>query len=354
MQKRVSFENQPVTSAPEPKRKDELADAAPEAGAGGDGASAIAALAPDPEVLRGILLKVASVAVFVSMSTCIKAAGEGIPAGQIVFFRSLFAMVPILAYLALRGQLRTAFATANPLSHFMRGLVGVMAMAAGFYGLTQLPLPDVIAIGYAMPLIAVVFAALFLGETVRIYRWSAVVVGLVGVMIISWPRLTLFENGLTGSGQALGAAAVLFSAALGAIAMILVRRLITTEKTPTIVLYFSLSASLLALLSLPFGWVALDAERAALLIAAGFFGGLGQILLTQSYRFADVSTIAPFEYTSIILGIAIGYFLFGDLPSTSMLVGTAIVVAAGIYIIWREHRLGLERRGARKLVTPQG
>jgi drug/metabolite transporter (DMT)-like permease len=340
-----------VTAPYDPERETAPEDASQDAAPG-----KARRIAPPPErdATTGIILKVASVAVFVGMSTCIKAAGEGIPAGQIVFFRSLFAMVPILAYLAFRGQLRTAFVTANPASHILRGFVGVCAMALGFYGLTKLPLPDVIAIGYAMPLLTVVFAALFLGEVVRIYRWSAVVVGLVGVLIISWPRLTLFDGGLTGSDEALGAIAVLLSAALGACAMILVRRLITTEKTPTIVLYFSLSATVLSLVTVPFGWAWLDWERAGLLVLAGFFGGLGQILLTQCYRFADVSTIAPFEYTSIILGIAIGFFLFGDVPTWQMLLGTSIVVAAGIYIIIREHRLGLERRGARKLVTPQG
>lgn len=317
----------------------------------GEPFATLAVIAPDPETLKGILLKVASVTVFVAMSTCIKAAGEGIPAGQIVFYRSLFAMVPILAYLGMRGQLRSAFATSAPVSHILRGLVGVSAMACGFYGLTQLPLPDVIALGYAMPLIAVVLAALFLKETVRVYRWSAVMVGLVGVLIISWPRLTLFGGDI---GQAIGVVAILASAAMGAMAMILVRKLVRTERTPTIVLYFSLSATVLSLVSLPFGWSMLDAERALLLIAAGFFGGVGQILLTQCYRYAEVSVIAPFEYTSILLGIAIGYLLFDDVPTVWMLTGTAIVVGAGVYIIWREHRLGLERRGARKLVTPQG
>ena len=89
-------------------------------------------------------------------------------------------------------------------------------------------------------------------------------------------------------------------------------------------------------------------------MAAGFCGGVAQILLTQSYRYADKSTIAPFEYTSIILGLIIGYFLFDDVPTGVMLIGTAIVVGAGIFIIFREHQLGLERRGARKHVTPQG
>jgi drug/metabolite transporter (DMT)-like permease len=311
----------------------------------------------ESDAMRGILLKIVSVTVFVAMSTCIKAAGEdmadSIPAGQIVFYRSLFAMIPILVFLGVKGQLRTAFATANPLSHVARGLVGVMAMGLGFYGLTKLPLPDVIAIGYAMPLLTVVFAAIFLGETIRIYRWSAVLIGLAGVMIISWPRLSLF-SGQGGTQEALGALAVLASAALGAGAMVLVRRLIKTERTPTIVLYFSLSATVLSLITLPFGWADLGLKTTALLVAAGFCGGVGQILLTACYRYADVSTIAPFEYTSIILGIVIGYSLFDDVPTIPMLVGTVIVVSAGIYIIWREHRLGLERRAARRHVTPQG
>lgn len=301
----------------------------------------------------GIVLKVTSVSVLVTMSTLIKASAEGMPAGQIVFFRSAFAIIPILAFLALRGQLDSAWRTANPLSHFRRGLVGVSAMGLSFYGIMRLPLPDAIAIGYAMPLLAVVFAALFLGETVRIFRWSAVAIGLGGVMIITWPRLSLFGDGF-GSSEALGALAVLVSAALAATAMILVRKLVLTEKTPTIVLYFSLTATVLSLATVPFGWIIPDWQTVVLLVLAGFCGGLGQILLTQSYRHADVSTIAPFEYTSIVLGILIGYFIFGDVPTWSMLIGTTIVIGAGLFVILREHRLGLERKAQRKLVTPQG
>ena len=304
--------------------------------------------------MTGILLKIVSVSVFVAMSTLVKASGEGMPAGQIVFFRSSFAIVPILAFLALRGQLTDAWRTEKPLSHVRRGLVGVFAMGFGFYGLVLLPLPDVIALGYAMPLLTVVFAALVLGETVRFYRWTAVMVGLCGVLIISWPRLSLFNGSAMGTGETLGVLAVLASAALGACAMILVRRLVLTEKTQTIVLYFSLTATILSLATLPFGWIVPDGWTLLLMALAGFCGGLGQILLTQSYRHADVSTIAPFEYTSILLGIAIGYVVFGDVPTWSMLVGTGIVVGAGIFVILREHRLGLERKAQKKLVTPQG
>jgi len=304
--------------------------------------------------MRGILLKILSVVVFVCMSTCIKAAGNDIATGQITFYRSAFAMVPIIGFLAARGQLRDAFRTTNISGHLARGFVGILSMSFGFYGLVHLPLPEAIAIGYAMPLLAVVFAAFFLGEVVRLYRWSAVIIGLIGVMIIIWPRLTLLDQGGFGSSEALGAMAVLLSATLGATAVVLVRNLVQKERTHTIVLYFSLSASLFSLATLPFGWSAMSWTSFMLLMIAGFCGGVAQILLTESYRHADMSTIAPFEYTSIVLGIVIGYFLFGDVPTGTMLLGTAVVVGAGIFIIFREHRLGLERKGARKHVTPQG
>ncbi len=317
-------------------------------------ARAAAIQGDQPDVLRGIALKVASVMVFVGMASCIKAVGEGVPAGQIVFFRSSMAMVPILFFLLVRGQLKSAFKTNNIRSHFWRGLVGVSAMSCGFYGLTRIPLPDAVALGYAKPLIMVLLASIFLGETIRIYRWSAVIVGFIGVSIISWPLLTIFGGQSWQNDQSIGVLAILGSAVLAAFAMILVRRLVQTEKTPTIVLYFSLSATLLSLGSIPFGWVALDVSALLLLISAGFLGGFGQILLTQSYRYADVSTIAPFEYTSILMALVIGVVIFGDVPQWSMLIGTAIVVGAGIFIIIREHRLGLERRSAKRFTTPMG
>lgn len=305
-----------------------------------------------PNPLVGIALKVASIVAFLGMATCIKEVGDVVPAGEIVFFRASMAIVPILIYLGMRGQLDTAFRTNHLMSHIWRGLVGVTAMSLGFYGLTRLPLPDATALGYAKPLIMVVLAAWLLGETVRIYRATAVIVGFVGVVIISWPKLTLVNGDNWQDGQALGVLATLASAVVASFAMVLVRRLVQTEKTPTIVLYFSLSASLLALGTAPFGWIAPDAFQLTLLVASGLFGGIGQILLTQSYRFAEVSTIAPFEYTSIIGAIIVGFFLFGDIPEMSMLVGTTIVIAAGLFIIMREHRLGLERKNIRRFSTP--
>ncbi|WP_037080988.1 DMT family transporter [Neorhizobium vignae] len=302
--------------------------------------------------LRGIMFKVTSVVVFVMMQTCIKSAGPDIPAGQITFYRSAFALVPIMVYLAFQSELHGAFHTNSLTGHVKRGFLGILSMVFGFYGLVHLPMPDAIAIGYSSPLLAVVFAAIFLKETVRIYRWSAVMVGMVGVVIISWPKLTMFEQGGMGSEQAMGAASVILSAVLAGFAMIQTRQLVRTEKTATIVLYFSLSGALFSLLSLPFGWTALTMPEKLFLIGSGFCGGIGQILLTESYRNADVSTVAPFEYTSILLGICIAYVLFGDVPTAAMLVGTAITVSAGIFIIYREHQLGLERKAARKASPP--
>jgi drug/metabolite transporter (DMT)-like permease len=301
----------------------------------------------------GILLKLTSVVAFVGMAAFIKAAGQ-LPAGQIVFFRSFFAIIPVLAVLAWRSELATAISTKRYFGHLLRGIVGVSSMMMGFFALTRLPLPEAITLGYVQPFIVVVLSALVLREVVRVYRWTAVVVGFVGVVIIAWPRFTLFSAETDISNQeTIGVIAALTAASIGAVALLLTRNLVGTERTPTIVMWFSLNCSAAGLLTLPLGWDWLTSWQAASLIAAGICGGLGQILVTESYRHAEASTVAPFEYSSIILGLLIGYLAFGDVPTVYMLVGGGIVVGAGIFIIWREHRLGLSRGAARKVTPPQ-
>lgn len=304
--------------------------------------------------LTAITLKVLSVAIFVTMSSLIKATGS-VPAGQIVFFRSFFAIFPILIYLGFRRELGTALSTTRPLGHIARGLIGVCSMGLTFIALTRLPLPDAITLNYAQPLLVVVFSSLFLGEAIRIYRWSAVAVGLVGVVIISWPELTLLTSGSALDDQdVLGVMAALAGACCSAVAAILVRNLVHTERTATIVLWFSMTASIMALLSIPFGWQMLTPTQVLLLVGAGFCGGIAQIFMTSAYRHAEVSTVAPFEYSSMILAIIVGYVVFGDVPTPYMLVGGLIVVAAGIFIILRERQLGIERARVRKAVPLQG
>jgi drug/metabolite transporter (DMT)-like permease len=304
--------------------------------------------------LTGIGFKVASVCVFVAMGSFLKAS-QGVPAGELVFFRSFFAIVPVVIYLTWRRELIEGFKTKYPVSHLWRGLVGTGGMGFGFFALTQLPLPETTAIQYATPLLIVVFSAIFLGETVRLYRWSAVLIGLVGVIIIIWPRLSVFSSGAGElSGATIGAISALISCCFAAVAMLLVRRLVHTERSATIVLYFSISSSLIGLLTLPLGWVMPTTEQFVFLISAGIAGGIAQILLTESYRHADMSVVAPFEYSSLILSVAVGYVFFQDIPTIEMLIGGIIVVGAGIFIVWREHRLGLDRKKASESSTPQG
>ncbi len=303
---------------------------------------------------RAITLKLASVLVFTTMSTCIKAVSPAIPPGEAVFFRSFFALVPILAYLGYQGALASAFETHHPFGHVWRCALGSISMGLSFLSLGLLPLPEVIAIGYASPLLATIFASIFLGEQVRLYRWSAVMIGLVGVLIVLSPRLSFFSHGDVGRTEFIGASAVLGGAVFGAFAMVAVRKLVQVERTATIVFYFSVFTSIAGLATLPFGWARPSLEQAVILVSAGILGGVGQILLTESYRHADASTIAPFDYTSMLFGLAIAYFLFGELPTPIMLAGASIVVCAGLFIIFREHQLGLERARARKVVTPQG
>lgn len=301
---------------------------------------------------RGITLKLISVLLFSIMAVCIKAASEHVPPGEAVFFRSFFALFVIIGWLVSKGELTTGLRVNNPMGHFWRGVIGTSAMAMGFASLGLLPLPEVTAIGYAAPLMTVIFAAVLLGEKVRLFRLSAVGLGLVGVVIVLYPRLTIF-GAEANETATLGVVLVLGSAAFRALAQIHIRKLVQTDQTSAIVFYFSLTATCLSLLTMPFGWVVPTAQEAGLLIMAGLFGGVAQIFLTSAYRFAPASVVAPFDYASMIFAVLFGYFLFNEVPTPVMLAGSALIVAAGFLIIWRERQLGL-RRGARKNLTPQG
>ena len=156
-----------------------------------------------------------------------------------------------------------------------------------------------------------------------------------------------------GTSELAGVAAAIAGAAIAAVALLQVRSLVRTESSAVIVIWFSLTASAAGLLTLPFGWQALDAWQIGFLVSAGICGGIAQIFMTEAYRHAEASTMAPFEYTSIILAIVVGYLAFGEQPTVYIIVGGAIVIGAGIFIVWRERQLGIERRRARKASQPQ-
>lgn len=301
--------------------------------------------------LRGIALKLVSVLLFITMSAMIKATADHVPPGEAVFFRSFFAIPVILIWLTWRRELSTGLRTANPFGHFWRGLMGTTSMGLGFAALAYLPLPEVTAIGYTAPLLTVVFAAMFLGEQVRLFRMSCVILGMIGVLIVVSPRLSVL-NGGASPAEALGAMMVLSSAVFAALAQVFVRKLVQSEQTATIVFWFSATATLLSLVTLPYGWVIPSRTEAALLVTAGLLGGLGQIFLTSSYRSADASVVAPFDYASMLFALLFGWFFFSEVPTGTMLAGAALVITAGVLIIWRERKLGLQRARQRKAMPP--
>lgn len=308
----------------------------------------------------GVGLKVLSALLFTIMAALIRALGPDVPTGQVVFARSFFALAPLMAWLVWRGGVGAALKTRRPVGHALRGAVGVASMFCMFAGLARLPLPDATALGYASPLFTVVFAALLLREQVGPHRWAAIAVGLSGVLVMLWPQLHsgALAGALSGaegaSETAVGAAFAVGATVLTAGAMIQIRRLTQSEGTGAIVFYFTLWSMVTGLvISTLFGWRwPEDGREAALLVGVGFVGGVAQILLTESYRHADASLIAPFEYTSILWALIIGLVVFGDLPSAWVAAGGAVVVASGAAVAWVERRLGLKRARAAKAAPP--
>lgn len=302
--------------------------------------------------LRGIALKLGSVLVFVVMATLIKMLDGRVPPGEVVFFRSAFAAPVIVVWLAATHSFASGLKTHDFTGHLWRGLAGTTAMGFGFAGLALLPLPEVTAIGYAAPLLTVIFAAMFLNEQVRAFRIFAVGLGMVGVLIVLSPRLTALSAGETGAAEALGAVVVLTGAVFAALAQVFVRKLVASEKTSAIVFYFSVNSAVLSLVTLPFGWVWPDPVTALILVSCGLLGGVGQVFLTSAYRFADASVVAPFDYASMLFALAIGYVGFAEVPTLTVLLGAGLIILAGIIIIWRERQLGLERARQRQSMTP--
>ncbi len=302
---------------------------------------------------RGIALKISALALFTIMATLIKATSDVVPPGEAVFFRSAFSVPVILVWLLARGELSTGLRTENVMGHVWRGVIGVSSMGLGFAALGMLPLPEVTAIGFAAPLMTVILAALLLGEKVRLFRLSAVTIGLVGVMIILWPRLSL-DDGTAEKLATLGAILALISAGLRALAQVHIRRLVQTEHAAAVVFYFMLTASGFSLLTLPFGWTLPGPLDTLMLIGAGVIGGVAQILVTSAYRFAPASVLAPFDYSQMLFAVVAGYLLFAEIPTAATLWGSLVVIAAGVLIIWRERQLGLERGKARSKMGHMG
>lgn len=288
--------------------------------------------------MTGIALNLCALLVLVSMAGVVKSVSAHVPTGQAVFSRAFFSLPFILGWIALQGPLIDGLRMRRPKMHLLRGLLGSATLGMNFLALALLPLPEVTTIGFAAPVLTLVFAVLFLGEKVRLFRWTAVALGLVGVLVVVWPRLSL--GGETDAMMRLGALMALGAASCAALVKIIVRNMVTTETTPSIVFWFAIIASLLSLVTLPFGWVWPSGEVLALLVLTGALGGVGQLMMTASYRFADASALAPFWYVQLFFASFIGYVFFGEVPTGPMLAGATLVIGSGLLILYREAQLG--------------
>jgi drug/metabolite transporter (DMT)-like permease len=305
-------------------------------------------------VFRAILLKVISTFLFAIMGALVRSLGETVPLGQVVFFRSAFAALPVVVIYALRRELRAALRTRRLGGQFARGTIGAAGMFLNFAALARLPLADVTAILFASPLVTVALAALLLKERVRIYRWSAVIVGLFGVVVMLMPHLSIGSVATMSAAAAVGALCAATASVTNAGAVIQTRRLTDTESTSSIVFYFSAFCALAGLATLPFGWTVPSWPQLAALIMIGVLGGVAHLIVTESFRYAPASVIAPFDYVAMLWAFILGYVLFGELPDAYTLIGAAVVIAAGLFVIWRERQLGLERAREKAAGMPPG
>ncbi len=279
----------------------------------------------------GIALMLIGTGVFVSMDALVKYLTlEGYPTIQILFFRSLFAFVPVAIFIAYNGGV-SSLKTKRPFGHVLRALIGLSAMGVIFYSFKTLPISDVVAIMFAAPIFMTMLSVPMLKEKVGIRRWSAVVVGFIGVLIIVEPG---------ASGIDVAVLIVVFGTVLYSLAMIMVRILSATEPSATIVFYFTVAGTLVMTALLPFGWQDPVGSDWLMLIGVGLVGGTAQLIMTYAIRMAPISVLAPFEYSAMLWALGFDVVLFSLLPETNTLIGAGVVAATGLYIVHRETQLG--------------
>ena len=291
--------------------------------------------------LLGIALRIGAATSFGFMAAMIKLGSEaGISLPELAFYRFAFGLPPLLAWIAWTGDFG-AWRTERPLAHLSRGAIGLSTMLLAFSALTFLPLAEAATIGFVAPLFSVMLSALLLGEKVGRHRWSAVALGFVGVLIVMRPG----GGALPAAGLALALAAAFGVAAV----TITIRQIGRTERTPTTVLWFTLFSMAATGALLPWFGQAHAAREWAILVALGLFGGVGQLFLTSALRYAPVSVVVPFDYIQLLWAVLLGWALWDTHPAPTTWLGAAVIVASGLYTLYREHKLGREKLPAEPL-----
>jgi drug/metabolite transporter (DMT)-like permease len=307
------------------------------------------------DFITAAVMKLSTAFLFATMAVQVRYLGDRFPVGQVIFFRAVFAFVPILIFYAAMGELSRSWQTQRFSGHVTRGALSIASSFCYFAALQRLPIVDVTAISFVTPLIVVALAALILKEVVHIYRWSAVIVGFCGVIVMLIPYLDPSKHVAMSNVLLVGLALAICNAIFSAVAVIQVRRLTQTESTSSIVIYFSLFIALGGLVTLPFGWTTPNGLELACLIGAGVAGGVAHIISTSSHHYAPASFLVSFDYSSMIWAFVLGYLFFGEIPAALVAVGAVIVAGAGLFVVWRERQLGLKRPEAeQEIAAPRG
>ncbi|QNO26506.1 DMT family transporter [Sphingopyxis sp. OPL5] len=303
--------------------------------------TAVAASDPPQHYLGGIalrLLAMLSLSVMFVLVKYIDAAG--IHLVESLFWRQAL-VLPLLAIWALTHGGLGLFKTQRIGIHARRAMMGLTGMALNFGGMIFLPMAEATTINLSVPIICVFLAAALLGERVGWQRWGAVVIGFVGVLIVLNPT-TLLMQGFEGD-HGLGTLIALGGAVMTALITIQVRDLGRTESAMTIVFWFSLISMIPLGIALPFVFTPHSAGEWSLLVGLGLLGAVVQLSLTGALRLAPVSVVTPMDYSSLLWSIACGWWFFGTLPAETTWIGAPLIVASGLFIAWREHRLHIER-----------
>ena len=254
------------------------------------------------------------------------------PLGQVIFFRGFFGIV-LYYFVIPKERIRDFYFTKRPLLHFSRCFFGLAALLSIFTALRNLPLATVVSISFAAPIFTTIFSIFFLSERVGYFRWLAVFIGFIGILIISEPGLS--------SLNVYYIFPVIFVLGMSYVA-ISIRQLSSTEPVWLISLFFSAAITIAVLLTLPFGWIMPSFYDLTLLSMIGFFGGVANLWLSQSYKFSEVSLVTPLKYLALVFAIVFGYLIWGEVPSGKTLIGAILVIASSIIIFRREIALKKE------------
>ena len=254
------------------------------------------------------------------------------PLGQVIFFRGFFGIV-LYYFVIPKERIKDFYFTKRPLLHFSRCFFGLAALLSIFTALRNLPLATVVSISFAAPIFTTIFSIFFLSERVGYFRWLAVFIGFIGILIISEPGFS--------SLNVYYIFPVIFVLGMSYVA-ISIRQLSSTEPVWLISLFFSAAITIAGLLTLPFGWIMPSFYDLTLLSMIGFFGGVANLWLSQSYKFSEVSLVTPLKYLALVFAIVFGYLIWGEVPSVKTLVGAILVIASSIIIFRREIALKKE------------